>query len=230
MEQRDKYDQLWQSTVLALESQRSHSEREMLAISTRLSFLADEVVFQRRMYQLNTLLLVVTICVVIFGRNDRLAMPLGRHLRTHSSMRIFESPPTSPQSATTNPAAPTAAAAAAAATRKKRSDSEGSIGSVGGPMISPPPSREHSPLVDMDSPSPSPSPSPSSSPSPSPSLQPQSQPQPQRRGWIHHFGPKLRVEDSGGGSGRGRAWQRLPSPLAGDGEAGEQRVYSEQAL
>lgn len=223
MEQRDKYDQLWQSTVLALESQRSHSEREMLAISTRLSFLADEVVFQKRMYQLNTLLLVVTICVVIFGRNDRLAMPLGRHLRTHSSMRIFESPPTSPQPVTTNPADPTAAAAAAA-TRKKRSDSEGSIGNVGAMIISPPPSREHSPLVDLDSPSPSPSSSPSPSPSSSPSLQPQSQPQPQRRGWIHYFGPKLRVEDGGGGSGRGRAWQRLPSPLAGDGEAEEQAL------
>ncbi|KAF8539269.1 UNC-like C-terminal-domain-containing protein [Trichophaea hybrida] len=192
---RDKYDQLWQSTVLALEAHRSHSEREMLAISTRLSFLADEVIFQKRMYQLNTLLLVITIGVVIFSRNDRLAMPLGRHLRTHSTIRIFESPPTSPQ-----PENPIIS--------MKRNNSDDSIDNLGSP-ISPPTSREQSPVVGTESAS-------AGSP-PAPKYKGE------RRGWIHHFGPKLKAENS---NSRGRRWQRQPSPLAGDGEPGEP-VYND---
>ncbi|KAK5988745.1 hypothetical protein PT974_10234 [Cladobotryum mycophilum] len=45
----DQYDQVWQSTILALESQRDQSERDIVALSTRLNVLADEVVFQKRM-------------------------------------------------------------------------------------------------------------------------------------------------------------------------------------
>ena len=186
--QRDKYDQLWQSTVLALESQRSHSEREMLMISTRLTLLADEVIFQKRMYQLNTVLLVITIGVVLFSRNDRLAMPLTRHLRTKSSIRIFESPPTSPQmGGSTTPHL----------TRHRGNSSE-SVHSFGSP-ISPPTSREGSPVTNSKA-----------------TFSPTSPKHRAERGWIN-FGPKLRVES------RGRRWQRLPSPLAGseNGDPGE---------
>jgi hypothetical protein len=156
-----------------------NSEREMLAISTRLSLLADEVIFQKRMYQLNTVLLLVTIGVVLFSRNDRLAMPLTRHLRTHSSMRLFESPPTSPALPRLN---------------HGRSNSSDSFGSP----ISPPTSREGSPIIG------------------SPST-PHKQQRAERRSWIS-FGPRLKVEN------RGRRWQRLPSPLAGaeNGEPGDE--------
>jgi len=161
----------------------------MLAISTRLTLLADEVIFQKRMYQLNTALLVVTIGVVLFARNDRLAMPLTRHLRTNSSLRIFESPPTSPQmggGVTPN-------------LTHHRSNSSESAHSVGSPL-SPPLSREGSPVID-----------------PKTTLSPGSpKHRAERRGWIN-FGPKLRVES------RGRRWQRLPSPLSGgeNGDPGE---------
>ncbi|KFH43096.1 hypothetical protein ACRE_061180 [Hapsidospora chrysogenum ATCC 11550] len=46
---RDQYEQLWQSTVIALESQKEQSDRDIVALSSRLNLLADEVVFQKRM-------------------------------------------------------------------------------------------------------------------------------------------------------------------------------------
>lgn len=161
----------------------------MLAISTRLTLLADEVIFQKRMYQLNTVLLVITIGVVLFSRNDRLAMPLTRHLRTNSSVRIFESPPASPQMG--SGVTPHLA--------HHRNNSSESVHSFGSP-ISPPTSREGSPVID---------PKATFSPA-SPKYRAD------RRGWVN-FGPRLRVES------RGRRWQRLPSPLAGseNGDQGE---------
>ncbi|KAL9117664.1 MAG: hypothetical protein Q9187_005798, partial [Circinaria calcarea] len=44
-----QYDQIWQSTVLELSSQREQSQREVIALGGRLSILADEILFQKRM-------------------------------------------------------------------------------------------------------------------------------------------------------------------------------------
>ena len=66
---RSQYDQLWQSTVLELSSQRTQSRQEILALSTRLSLLADEVVFQRRIAIMQFLLIVVCLGLVLFGRS-----------------------------------------------------------------------------------------------------------------------------------------------------------------
>lgn len=65
---RTQYDQIWQSTVIALESQREQSQREILALSSRLSVLADEVVFQKRMAILQSVLLLSCLVLVIFSR------------------------------------------------------------------------------------------------------------------------------------------------------------------
>ncbi|KAK3179657.1 transcription factor TFIIIC subunit tfc4 [Lecanicillium sp. MT-2017a] len=65
---RDQYDQIWQSTVLALESQKDQSQRDILALSSRLNVLADEVVFQKRMAILQAVLLCSCLCLVIFAR------------------------------------------------------------------------------------------------------------------------------------------------------------------
>jgi hypothetical protein len=93
-------------------------------------------------------------------------------------------------------------------TRKKRSNSDDSINSHGSP-ISSPTSREQSPVVGSESVG-------AGSP-------PMLKHKGGRGSWIHHFGPKLKVESS---SSRGRRWQRQPSPLAGDGEPGEP-VYND---
>lgn len=65
---RDQYDQIWQSTVLALESQAERAERDMMALSTRLNLLADEVVFQKRMAIVQAVILLSCLFLVIFSR------------------------------------------------------------------------------------------------------------------------------------------------------------------
>jgi Sad1 / UNC-like C-terminal len=65
---RQQYDEIWQSTVISLESQREESRREILAISTRLNILADEVVFQKRMSIVQSILLLLCLGLVIFSR------------------------------------------------------------------------------------------------------------------------------------------------------------------
>lgn len=65
---RQQYDQIWQSTVLALETQREHSDREIIALSSRLNLLADEVVFQKRMAIFQSVLLLCCLVLVLFSR------------------------------------------------------------------------------------------------------------------------------------------------------------------
>ncbi|KAL8338352.1 hypothetical protein RB598_006966 [Gaeumannomyces tritici] len=65
---RQQYDQIWQSTVIALESQRDQSQREIVALSSRLNLLADEVVFQKRMAILQSLLLLACLGLIVFSR------------------------------------------------------------------------------------------------------------------------------------------------------------------
>ncbi|RYP71663.1 hypothetical protein DL771_004614 [Monosporascus sp. 5C6A] len=68
-EVRTQYDQIWQSTVIALETQREQSEREIVALGERVGVLADEVVFQKRMAIAQSALLLV--CLVLFVFSSR---------------------------------------------------------------------------------------------------------------------------------------------------------------
>lgn len=65
---RQQYDEIWQSTVISLESQREESKKEILAITSRLNILADEVVFQKRMSIVQSVLLLLCLGLVIFSR------------------------------------------------------------------------------------------------------------------------------------------------------------------
>ncbi|SPQ22725.1 6a5e0a33-2b36-4719-bd1b-16d5a346a61a [Thermothielavioides terrestris] len=65
---RTQYDQIWQSTVIALETQREQSEREIVALTSRLNILADEVVFQKRMAIIQSVMLLCCLVLVIFAR------------------------------------------------------------------------------------------------------------------------------------------------------------------
>ena len=62
-----QYDQIWQSTVLELSSQREQSQHEVIALSTRLSILADEVLFQKRLAMLQFVLMLICLGLVIFS-------------------------------------------------------------------------------------------------------------------------------------------------------------------
>ena len=63
-----QYDQIWQSTVLELSAQREQSQREVIALSARLSILADEILFQKRMAIIQFLLIVLCLGLAIFSR------------------------------------------------------------------------------------------------------------------------------------------------------------------
>ncbi|KAF8453797.1 UNC-like C-terminal-domain-containing protein [Terfezia claveryi] len=96
---RQQYDQLWQSTVIALENQRKQSESEILAVSSRLALLADEVIYQKRMAYVQMVLLLVCVGVVLFSKSSHFDAPLIQSFRdrNNTALRSFESPPTSPQ-------------------------------------------------------------------------------------------------------------------------------------
>ena len=65
---RDQYEQIWQSTVIALETQKEQSDRDIVALGARLNLLADEVVFQKRMAIVQAVLLLCCLFLVIFSR------------------------------------------------------------------------------------------------------------------------------------------------------------------
>ncbi|RKF60231.1 putative sad1 unc domain protein [Erysiphe neolycopersici] len=65
---RQQYDEIWQSTVISLENQKDESRRQTLAVSERLNILAQEVVWQRRMSMVQSVLLLLCLGMVIFSR------------------------------------------------------------------------------------------------------------------------------------------------------------------
>ncbi|KAL2107446.1 hypothetical protein VUR80DRAFT_5254 [Thermomyces stellatus] len=73
---RQQYEEVWQSTVLALETQREQSQAELIALSSRLNVLADEVVFQKRMSIGQSTLLLCCLVLIIFSRSVAYTMPL----------------------------------------------------------------------------------------------------------------------------------------------------------
>ncbi len=106
---RTQYDQIWQSTVLELSSQREQSQHEVFALTARLSLLADEIVFQKRMAILQFILILLCLGLVIFSRQGSSATylelpPLVQNAINRSSANLsryaphFETPPASPPS------------------------------------------------------------------------------------------------------------------------------------
>ncbi|MCJ1275619.1 hypothetical protein MMC21_003422 [Puttea exsequens] len=104
-----QYDQIWQSTVLELSSQREQSQHEVLALSARLSILADEIVFQKRMAILQFALILLCLGLVLFSRHGSpatyLELPLVLQTAISKSSAnlsryapLFDTPPASPTS------------------------------------------------------------------------------------------------------------------------------------
>ena len=102
---RVQYDQLWQSTILELESHRESHEAEMGAVSARLSLLADELVWQKRMAVVQSTLLLLCLGLVLFVRTGTLGAQLDApivqqlvHSAGLAAKRGFDTPPASPES------------------------------------------------------------------------------------------------------------------------------------
>ncbi|CAK1365652.1 unnamed protein product [Cercospora beticola] len=104
---RQAYDQLWQSTVIELEGQRETYQREMLALSSRLTMVADELVWQKRMGIVQSTLLLMCLALVLFGRssNGALEVPLMQQLLNKSTTALsgWDTPPLSPSPESRSP-------------------------------------------------------------------------------------------------------------------------------
>jgi len=87
---RSEYDQLWQSTVIELETHREQYQREILAVSSRLSILADELVWTRRIAVVQSVLVLTCLALVIFVRSGsgQIEAPLLQHIfnKSHSML------------------------------------------------------------------------------------------------------------------------------------------------
>lgn len=70
-----QYDQLWQSTVLELSAQRELSRQEVVALSARLSLLADETLFQKRIAVLQSMLILLCLSLIVFTRASSSSSP-----------------------------------------------------------------------------------------------------------------------------------------------------------
>ncbi|KAH7386693.1 UNC-like C-terminal-domain-containing protein [Phaeosphaeria sp. MPI-PUGE-AT-0046c] len=97
---RTQYDQLWQSTVIELESMKERQRGEMSEIGTRLSLMADELVWQKRMAVVQSTLLLLCLGLVLFVRSGTLGsaadVPIVQQLGSKYSSFFESSPPRSP--------------------------------------------------------------------------------------------------------------------------------------
>jgi hypothetical protein len=97
---RSMYDQLWQSTVIELESMKERQNNEMGEIGTRLSLMADELVWQKRMAVVQSTLLLLCLGLVLFVRSGTLGpssdVPIVQQLGNKYTSFFESSPPRSP--------------------------------------------------------------------------------------------------------------------------------------
>ncbi|KAF2866469.1 UNC-like C-terminal-domain-containing protein [Massariosphaeria phaeospora] len=97
---RNMYEQLWQSTILELEGMKERQRAEMGEVGARLSLVADELVWQKRMAVVQSTLLLLCLGLVLFVRSGSLGsppdMPIVQQLGNKYS-NFFDSPPRSPE-------------------------------------------------------------------------------------------------------------------------------------
>ncbi|KAL5121639.1 hypothetical protein ACEQ8H_000325 [Pleosporales sp. CAS-2024a] len=97
---RTMYDQLWQSTVIELESMKERQNNEINEIGTRLTLMADELVWQKRMAVVQSTLLLLCLGLVLFVRSGTLGsaadVPIVQQLGSKYNSFFESSPPRSP--------------------------------------------------------------------------------------------------------------------------------------
>lgn len=93
---RAQYDEIWQSTIVELSSQRQQSQHDVVALTHRLGLLADDIVLQKRLTILQFLLIFLCLGLVIFTKHGSSSNNLEKtpHLAQYAS--YLESPPLSP--------------------------------------------------------------------------------------------------------------------------------------
>ncbi|CAG5188653.1 uncharacterized protein ALTATR162_LOCUS12003 [Alternaria atra] len=93
---RNMYDQLWQSTVIELESMKERQEREVGEVGKRLTLLADELVWQKRMAVVQSTLLLLCLGLVLFVRSGTLGgtgdVPIVQQLGNKGKRQVNAGP------------------------------------------------------------------------------------------------------------------------------------------
>ncbi|KAL4919426.1 hypothetical protein BDW62DRAFT_209661 [Aspergillus aurantiobrunneus] len=105
---REQYDHAWRSVALEFEHQRIHYHQEIHSLSTQLGVLADELVFQKRVAVIQSIVVLLCFGLVLFTRGaaggyldlPRMQNMVSRSysLRSSSPMFGFRSLPGSPGS------------------------------------------------------------------------------------------------------------------------------------
>jgi hypothetical protein len=94
------YEQLWQSTVLELDNIKERNQRETSELGARLSIIADELVWQKRMAVIQSTLLLLCMGLVLFVRSGHVGSQVDASLAHQIGSkytRIFDTPPGSPE-------------------------------------------------------------------------------------------------------------------------------------
>ncbi|KAJ4367155.1 hypothetical protein N0V83_007685 [Neocucurbitaria cava] len=97
---RTMYEQLWQSTIIELEGMKERQKVEVGEIGTRLSLMADELVWQKRMAVVQSTLLLLCLGLVLFVRSGTIGstsdVPIVQQLGSKYTSFFESSPPRSP--------------------------------------------------------------------------------------------------------------------------------------
>ncbi|KAJ0420866.1 hypothetical protein BJY00DRAFT_301182 [Aspergillus carlsbadensis] len=103
---REQYDQAWRSVALEFEHQRIQYHQEIQSINNQLGVLADELVFQKRVAVVQSIMVLICFALVLFTRGTvggYIEFPsvqnmVSRSYSLRSSSPIFGSAPASPAS------------------------------------------------------------------------------------------------------------------------------------
>lgn len=105
---REQYDHVWKSVALEFEYQRTQYNQEVHSLSTQLGVLADELVFQKRVTMIQSIMVLCCFAVVLFSRGSvsnymefpgvQRMVARSHSLRSSSPMFASASPSVSPGS------------------------------------------------------------------------------------------------------------------------------------
>lgn len=103
---REQYDHVWRSVAFEFEHQRMRYHQEVHSLSAQLGVLADELVFQKRVTVIQSIMVLCCFALVLFSRGSvsnymefpRVQRMVARSYSLRSSSPIFVSPSASPSS------------------------------------------------------------------------------------------------------------------------------------
>jgi len=135
---REQYDHVWKSVAFEFEHQRMRYHQEVHSLSAQLGVLADELVFQKRVTVIQSIMVMCCFALVLFSRGSvsnymefpRVQRMVARSYSLRSSSPIYASPSASPGSTR-----PTSSYRENAGHQRNLSDSSSSQDSPAGPEV-----------------------------------------------------------------------------------------------